>query len=271
LTGDSLDSLYGGSGDDELNGTLATSLMDGGAGRDLFIVNYGSGSGLTLLAGDGDDTVSSVSAGDCRIEGGLAADGNNTILEVQRVGVGDGSTFVGVLVLQNVAAGSLTAAHFVQHVTPTVSANTARPVPGADTTLAVAESDSGVALGLQAPIDPDGGAVTIRMERITLAGGLTLADGSDVHPGDELTLEQFKGLAYVSYGNQGGDAGSFRYSVTDNEGSTVMCEVRIDVTPVPDAPYLYDIYEDSYVANGGTVFSIDLDGYVNVPIPRLKT
>jgi Ca2+-binding RTX toxin-like protein len=391
LTGDSLDSLYGGSGDDELNGTLATSLMDGGAGRDLFIVNYGSGSGLTLLAGDGDDTVSSVSAGDCRIEGGLgsdsialrnydsgarglvdvnggggndtidaagvratidtgdgsdlviasgyayyeddtvltvrtgngsdtitpdlgdggglafnqvtvldfnlaasgdridlsginetlglpddadpfaagavrlAADGNNTILEVQRVGVGDGSTFVGVLVLQNVAAGSLTAAHFVQHVTPTVSANTARPVPGADTTLAVAESDSGVALGLQAPIDPDGGAVTIRMERITLAGGLALADGSDAHPGDELTLEQFKGLAYVSYGNQGGDAGSFRYSVTDNEGSTVMREVRIDVTPVPDAPYLYDIYEDSYVANGGTVFSIDLDGYVNDP------
>jgi Ca2+-binding RTX toxin-like protein len=228
------------------------SLATGGDRIDLRAINASLG-----LADDADPFATGAAR--------LVADGSNAVLEVQRVGVGDGSTFIGVLVLQNVPAGSLTPAHFVQDVTPLIAANAARPVPGADTAVTVSESDELVTLNLQQPVDPDGGAVRIRIERIALSGDLRLADGSFVGTGDELTLAQFNGLSYSSTSNQGGDAGNFRYSVTDDEGSTVMREVRIDVTPMPDAPYLFDIYERSYVADGSALFTFDLDEAADDP------
>lgn len=228
------------------------NLAAGGDRIDLRAVNAGLG-----LAADADPFATGAAR--------LVAEGGNTILEVQRIGVGDGSGFVDVLVLHNVPAGSLTPAHFVPDVTPLVATNPARPVPGADITITVPESDDLVALNLQTPVDPDGGAVRIRIERIALTGDLRLADGAFVGTGDELTLAQLNGLSYSSTDNQGGDAGNFRYSVTDNEGSTVMREVRIDVTPVPDAPYLFNIYERSYVADGSAVFSFDLDEAADDP------
>jgi Ca2+-binding RTX toxin-like protein len=191
--------------------------------------------------------------------------GSGTLLEVQQPDGFGGSGFHGVLVLENVVPTALTAASFVQPVVPKIGTNAALPDAGADRTVLVPENGSEVALNLGTPRDPDGGSVTIRIERKPGYDSVFRADGTPVYEGDVLTAQEFAGLTYtVPYDSQGGSAGTLRYSVTDNEGSTVVRKVDIQITPVPDAPTLY-VDSQSYVPTGSSEFRLDLDDRVADP------
>ena len=84
-----------------------------------------------------------------------------------------------------------------------------------------------VALGLSAPVDPDGGAVSITVYS-TPYHGEVLLDGHAVHAGSltagELTRLQFQPAADA----HGPD--TFVYLVTDDEGSTVARSVSFSAT-----------------------------------------
>jgi Ca2+-binding RTX toxin-like protein len=195
----------------------------------------------------------------------LMRDGSNTVLEVQHADGFGGVVFAGVLVLNNVAPADLTSAHFVQSVLLKISTNVSLPDAGENLTIVVPEDAMQVPLNLGTPSDPDGGTVSIRIERTPEFYTIARADGSIVFEGDLLTPQEFAGLMYTApYDNEGGSSGTLRYTVTDNEGSAVTRDVAIEISPIPDAPEL-SLYDQGYVATGGTEFRLDLDDRVYDP------
>ncbi|WP_322978515.1 retention module-containing protein [Pseudomonas sp. C11] len=116
------------------------------------------------------------------------------------------------------------------------------------TSLTVAEESVGTPLGLQAPTDVDGDALTITVTGLPVVGQITLADGSLVSNGQTLTSDQLQGLKYNAPADyQAGDAvGNFTYSVNDGT-ATLSGSVALGVTPVNDAP---DARDDVPVLTG---------------------
>ena len=169
----------------------------------------------------------------------LTAAGTSTLLEIDDDGSANGASFVSLAELLNLAPARLTAANFVQTLTPRVGANAAAPSAQADKTLTVAEDSAATPLGLSAPTDPDGGTPTISVEYTPWSGVVALADGSSVSFSQMLSASQLAGLRFTPTANAVGDLGFLRYRVTDNEGSAITRTVRFQATQVNDAPELY--------------------------------
>jgi Ca2+-binding RTX toxin-like protein len=187
----------------------------------------------------------------------LTASGTGTRLEISA----DGVHFTTALIVDGVAPAALLAEDFVQAVKPVFSPNPAVPVLSADKTVTLAE-DTGAPLGLAAPVDPDGGALTIRLE--SAPAGLQDANGNAVQAGDLLTGAQLAALQYVPPPNVNGNPGDVIYSVTDNENSVVYGIVHLQVTPINDPPTLM-LPNQAYHDTGATPFSLDLDTRVSDP------
>ncbi|MGF1515744.1 MAG: Ig-like domain-containing protein, partial [Elainellaceae cyanobacterium] len=90
------------------------------------------------------------------------------------------------------------------------------PVAG-NAAIAVNEESVGTALGLVAPTDADGDALTITITGLPALGGVTLADGTPVTGGQTLTEAELTGLLYNAPAEYDGvtDPGDFTYSVFD--------------------------------------------------------
>ena len=190
----------------------------------------------------------------------LTDNGTSTVLEADIDGATGGANFQTLVLFQGIASpASITAANFVQAVTPVVSGNPRAPTVQSKT-VTLAEDASDVALGIPAPTDPDGGAVTITVASVSPYGAIRLADNTQVYGGQSLTAAQLTQLTFSPYTNYNGDLGSFRFTVLDNEGSSVVGEIRLQVTPVNDAPYI-NATQFSYSDDGLTRTDIDLDSY----------
>ncbi|MFT3956297.1 MAG: Ig-like domain-containing protein [Piscinibacter sp.] len=103
-------------------------------------------------------------------------------------------------------------------------------------TITVAEESVNTPLGLSAPTDVDGDALTITVTGLPTVGTVTLADGTPVANGQVLTAAQLAGLQFDAPADLlAATSTSFSYSV--NDGSvTVNASTTINVTPVNDAP-----------------------------------
>ncbi|BAN50029.1 retention module-containing protein [Metapseudomonas resinovorans] len=103
--------------------------------------------------------------------------------------------------------------------------------------ITVAEESIGTSLGLSAPTDVDGNALTITVTGLPSLGQVLLANGTAVTNGQTLTSAQLQGLKYNAPADYttGQVVGNFTYSVNDGT-ATVNGSVTIGVTPVNDAP-----------------------------------
>jgi Ca2+-binding RTX toxin-like protein len=269
-----------GDGDDLIDlaySSNATGRITTGAGADvvtlsLQTVRYGHAAPLLLdfTAGAGGDqldlaavlTQLGLGASADPFAGGYmrltAAGAARTLVEVDADGSANGARFVTLATLQGVAPGALTAANFVQTLTPVVSANASAPTAQNDKTLTVLEDAAATALGLTAPTDPDGGALVIRVDALPYYGTVTLADGGSVAVDQVLSAAQLQGLRFTPAHDANGELGLFRYTVTDDEGSVIARQVQFQGTPVNDAPTL-SLSERSYVDSGEQAFTLDLD------------
>lgn len=110
------------------------------------------------------------------------------------------------------------------------------PRPGSDRTIAIREDAGPTALGLAAPVDPDGDSMTITVTAVPSEGAVTLSDGSPVTRDAVLTTEQLTGLRYATEADFNGAAGTFTYSVADGQSGATSRTLTLSVTPVNDTP-----------------------------------
>lgn len=107
------------------------------------------------------------------------------------------------------------------------------PVADSDKLLTLLEDALPTALGIQAPTDVDGDPLTITIDALPDAtkGQIRLGDGTVVTAGMVLTPTQLTSLVFAPAPNAHGDAGAFRYTVSDGQGGTASQMVAIAITP----------------------------------------
>ncbi|GAC1033511.1 retention module-containing protein [Pseudomonas sp. No.21] len=133
------------------------------------------------------------------------------------------------------------------------------------TSLTVNEESIGTDLGLKAPSDVDGDSLTITVTGLPTVGTVTLADGTAVTNGQNLTSAQLQGLKYNAPADYsaGQAVGSFTYSVNDGT-VTVSGQVALGVNPVNDAPVAdsanLTVNEESVGTDLGLKAPTDADG-----------
>ncbi|WP_341889712.1 Ig-like domain-containing protein [Variovorax sp. YR752] len=126
-----------------------------------------------------------------------------------------------------------------------------------NSTLTVAEESANTPLGLVAPTDVDGNALTITVTGLPSVGTITLADGTPVTNGQVLTAAQLAGLQFDAPADLlASTSTSFTYAVSDGT-VTVNAGTTINVTPVNDAPVAqpaaFAVAEDAAVVSGALV------------------
>ncbi|WFU21156.1 Ig-like domain-containing protein [Bradyrhizobium sp. CB1717] len=126
----------------------------------------------------------------------------------------------------------------------------------ASATLTIAEDAPAAPLGLSAPTDADGDALTITVTSLPAKGTVYLADGiTAVVNGQMLTSSQLTGLLFTPAANANGDAGLFSYTVSDGIAAPVAGSVGISITPEVGGevttPIIYRIEDDTGLAGDG--------------------
>ena len=117
------------------------------------------------------------------------------------------------------------------------------PPVATDNAIAVTENSQDTPLGLAAPTDADGDALTITVTGLPSLGSVTKADGTVVNNGDELTVLELQALLYDAPADyDGSDPGDFTYSVSDGNGGsdTGVVDIAIDNPAVNDPPTAKD-------------------------------
>jgi VCBS repeat-containing protein len=140
--------------------------------------------------------------------------------------------------------------------------------------VSVAEDTQGAPLNIAAPRDIDGDTLTVSVSGLPGVGSITLADGTAVTPGQELTIQQLTSLRFNAPANVNAiETGLFQYTLSDGEVS-VVASVTINVTPLNDAPVAsnQNIVTDEDVAYSGKIMATDIDGdLLAYSIDRLPT
>ncbi|MCK1485082.1 phosphatase PAP2 family protein [Bradyrhizobium sp. 193] len=156
-----------------------------------------------------------------------------------------------------------------QDATPATASITVTPVNDAPAvasgTLTIAEDATASPLGLSAPTDIDGDALTITVTGLPAKGTVYLTDGiTAVVNGQTLSGGQLTGLLFTPAVNVNGDAGLFRYTVSDGIAAPVAGSVAITITPQNDAPVAASgtltIAEDAAASPLGLSAPTDVDG-----------
>ncbi|MEY9752606.1 Ig-like domain-containing protein [Bradyrhizobium yuanmingense] len=156
------------------------------------------------------------------------------------------------------------AAPIAGSVAITITPQNDAPV-AASGTLTIAEDAAASSLGLSAPTDVDGDALTMTVTGLPTKGAVYLADGiTAVVNGQTLTSAQLTGLVLTPAANANGDAGSFSYTASDGIAAPVPGSVAITITPQNDAPVAASgtltIAEDAAASPLGLSAPTDVDG-----------
>ncbi|MGX9521253.1 VCBS domain-containing protein [Vibrio mediterranei] len=110
-------------------------------------------------------------------------------------------------------------------------------------------------LNLDFPIDPNGDVLTLTVTELPKLGTLTLADGTPVTLGQQLTQAEFESLQFdapMEY-TVGEDAGQFTYTVDDGRGEINSVQsggVAININPINDIPVIVEPGEGSVTESG---------------------
>ncbi|MEZ8106475.1 Ig-like domain-containing protein, partial [Vibrio cortegadensis] len=133
------------------------------------------------------------------------------------------------------------------------------------------EESQDSALNLTLPADSDGDALTITVTELPNLGQITLADGTPISIGQELTLAEFDSLQYDAPDDYvpGDDAGAFGYSVDDNQGednSIQQGEVQFRINPINDLPVASDssqTTDENQILTAQVPDATDVDGTIS--------
>ncbi|WP_395454007.1 DUF4347 domain-containing protein (plasmid) [Azospirillum melinis] len=106
------------------------------------------------------------------------------------------------------------------------------PTVQADKTVN-AQDRTAVSLGIAAPADIDGDALTVTVAGLPGGGIVRMADGSTVTANQTLTAADLPGLTFLATG-AAGDAGSFAYIVADGRGGVAAQSIALQVVPAAD-------------------------------------
>ncbi|MFT3956296.1 MAG: Ig-like domain-containing protein [Piscinibacter sp.] len=169
------------------------------------------------------------------------------------------------------ASASTSFSYTVSDGTVTVNAGTTITVTpvndspvASSSTITVAEESADTPLGLAAPTDVDGNALTITITGLPSVGTVTLADGTPVVNGQVLTAAQLAGLQFDAPADLlASTSTSFTYTVSDGT-VTVNAGTTITVTPVNDSPVAssstISVAEESSDTPLGLAAPTDVDG-----------
>ncbi|WP_338019035.1 DUF4347 domain-containing protein [Azospirillum doebereinerae] len=106
------------------------------------------------------------------------------------------------------------------------------PTVQADKTVTMREKTAAVSLGIAAPTDINGDALSVTVTGVPAGGVVRLADGSTVAVNQTLTAGDLPGLSFVATAGVTGSAGAFSYSVNDGRGGVAAQSVAVEVTPL---------------------------------------
>jgi Ca2+-binding RTX toxin-like protein/subtilisin-like proprotein convertase family protein len=93
-----------------------------------------------------------------------------------------------------------------------------------------------VALGFNAPVDPEGKSVSVIINELPAFGNVLDKQGNAIAVGRVLSSDEFTELFYQSAPNENGSAGYIRYTAQDEDGVTAQSSLRIFIDAVNDAP-----------------------------------
>nr|WP_282189364.1 Ig-like domain-containing protein [Azospirillum endophyticum] len=212
--------------------------LTGTAGADDLTV----GAGATVIGNGGDDviriaagTAGAVTIADAAVGDRLVMTGAD--LSAMQVETGAGSTTLRVGTdLAVTLTGSFAASQFQvgSGGSVTIVQANGAPVAEADKTV-TAQAAAPVALGIVAPTDADGDALTVTVTGLPAGGTIRLADGTAVTANQSLTTAQLAALTFTAAAGTIGDAGSFTYTVSDGHGGSAGQSVALTVNAAPVA------------------------------------
>ncbi|PWC88149.1 hypothetical protein TSH100_08760, partial [Azospirillum sp. TSH100] len=237
--------------------------LTGTAGSDDLTV----GAGATVTGNGGDDviriaagTTGAVTIADAAVGDRLVMVGAD--LTAMQVETGAGSTTLRIgSDLAVTLTGSFDASQFqVGGGVTIVQANHA-PVAEAGKTV-MAQADATTALGIAAPTDADGDALTVTVTGLPAGGAIRLGDGTPVTTNQSLTTAQLAALTFTAGTGTVGDAGSFAYTVSDGHGGTAGQTVALTVNaaPVTEADKTVTARQDAGAVALGIAAPTDANG-----------
>jgi von Willebrand factor type D domain/Bacterial Ig domain/RTX calcium-binding nonapeptide repeat (4 copies) len=160
-----------------------------------------------------------------------------------------------------------------QEITLSITPVNDAPVADPNKTLTVLEDSAPSPLGIKAPTDVDGDALTITVSSLPDAtkGQIRLSDRTVVTAGSLLTVDQLTNLVFAPVANRSLDAGSFAYTVNDGNGGIATQTISLSITPDNDGgaigdPHLmtFDGFHYDFQATGDFLLLRGLDSNLEV-------
>ncbi|MBE9088610.1 DUF4114 domain-containing protein [Microcystis aeruginosa LEGE 11464] len=141
-------------------------------------------------------------------------------------------------------------------ITPENTSANNPPVTDADKTITLPEDSQPIPLNINTPTDIDGDTLTVSVTQLTdnSKGRITLADGTVINVGDEISINSLTSLLYTPLADVNGNGGNFVYTVSDgkggNDSQTISFVINPENTsgnnpPVTDADKTITLPEDS--------------------------
>ena len=145
------------------------------------------------------------------------------------------------------------------------------PVTDADKTITLPEDSQPIPLNINPPTDIDGDTLTVSITQLpdNSKGRITLADGTVINVGDEISINSLTSLLYTPLADVNGNGGNFVYTVSDGKGGNDSQTISFIITPentsannppVTDADKTITLPEDSQPIPLNINTPTDIDG-----------
>ncbi len=172
--------------------------------------------------------------------------------DVQFLGSGDSIVETFAVTIDDGNGGTVT-----REVDVTIKGANDSPVAGGDLSVVMADTAAPVSLGIAAPSDVDGDALTIEVTTIPTAnvGSILLPDDSIVAKDQVLNVAELTSLRFVAADVPGTRSGTFTYKVDDGAGGSDIGNVVFEVSN--------GIGQELQPAGGGSLFLEGTDQYAN--------
>ncbi|WP_253256817.1 Ig-like domain-containing protein [Microcystis aeruginosa] len=118
-------------------------------------------------------------------------------------------------------------------ITPENTSANNPPVTDADKTITLPEDSQPIPLNINPPTDIDGDNLTIAVTQLpdNSKGRITLADGTVINVGDEISINSLTSLLYTPLADVNGNGGNFIYTVSDGKGGSDSQTISFIINP----------------------------------------
>ncbi|MDB9391129.1 Ig-like domain-containing protein [Microcystis aeruginosa] len=118
-------------------------------------------------------------------------------------------------------------------ITPENTSGNNSPVTDADKTITLPEDSQPIPLNINPPTDIDGDTLTVSVTQLpdNSKGIITLADGTVINVGDEISIDSLTSLLYTPLADVNGNGGNFVYTVSDGKGGNDSQTISFVINP----------------------------------------